>query len=302
MEVLMSSMRPIFLLGIMQRCGTNFLNRLLLLHPDLESHPISEDYLIAKSHNLFQYVEQVSRHWNPSWDPDNAFRGTLIQHLGKSILSFLQSNISENKRLITKTPSVSNLGRFFDLLPRVDLVILIRDGRDVVESGIRSFGWRFEGAIQKYARRANEIQSFIQSSLNDDSRYLLVKYEDLVLETERTMKKILAFLSLDDSCYDLKAIESMPVLGSSTFQRKGVVDWKPVEKTSGFNPIGRWFRWSLYQKKRFYWIAGESMVFFNYMGRKEFNDELNVFWRMINRCIDFIIRCRRIQIRIIKIA
>jgi len=294
----MSSTRPIFLLGIMQRCGTNFLNRLLLLHPDLQSHPVSEDYLIAKSHNLFQYVEQVSRHWNPSWDPDGAFRRSLIQHLGNSILLFLQSNIHENKRLIAKTPSVSNVSQVFNLFSHVDLVILIRDGRDVVESGIRSFGWRFEGAIQKYARRTNEIQSFIQSNLNDDFRYLLVKYEELVLETETTMRKILEFLRLDDSCYDFKAIQSIPVFGSSTYKRKGAVDWKPVEKTSGFNPIRRWSRWSLYQKKRFYWIAGESIVFFNYMSRKECIDELNFFWRIMNRCIDFIIRCRRILSRI----
>ena len=40
------SPRPIFILGIMPRSGTNFLHQLITLHPACVSSPVWEDFLI----------------------------------------------------------------------------------------------------------------------------------------------------------------------------------------------------------------------------------------------------------------
>jgi hypothetical protein len=42
--------QPIFILGIMPRCATNFLSNLLLLHPDcVPRDTVWEDFTIARS-------------------------------------------------------------------------------------------------------------------------------------------------------------------------------------------------------------------------------------------------------------
>src|SRR6185312_13479652 len=51
---------PIFILGIERRCGSNYLQKLLELHPKCASFPLYEDWFLANSWLLSQYVEQLS--------------------------------------------------------------------------------------------------------------------------------------------------------------------------------------------------------------------------------------------------
>jgi len=53
---------------------------------------------------------------------------------------------------------VQNLERFFELLPEASLPILVRDGRDLVESTTRSFGASHEAAIRIWCRAAQRTK------------------------------------------------------------------------------------------------------------------------------------------------
>ena len=61
-------LRPIFILGIMHRSGTNLLQDLLCLHPDCEPGGIiGEDGLIAKADPLIEYVNYLYKFWDSCW-------------------------------------------------------------------------------------------------------------------------------------------------------------------------------------------------------------------------------------------
>ncbi len=57
---------PIFVLGIMQPSGTNFLKDVVQLHPDcgFPGHPLLEDYLAQSADLLVKYIKSVATDWN----------------------------------------------------------------------------------------------------------------------------------------------------------------------------------------------------------------------------------------------
>ena len=104
---------PIFILGISQRSGTNYLNNLMLQHPDCAAPqaPIKEDYLLANARPLFDYVDDLCGTWR-NWGDTGDMGHELSQYLGDSLVRFLESGIDQEKRLVSKTPSIKNLRSF----------------------------------------------------------------------------------------------------------------------------------------------------------------------------------------------
>ena len=85
---------------------------------------------------------------------------------------------------MTKSPSVRHLDRFFAFFPRARLLILVRDGRSVVQSAMDTFGWDFERACRAWAEAANTIDRFQQSESARADRWRIVRYEDLIDDLE----------------------------------------------------------------------------------------------------------------------
>lgn len=272
----------IFILGISQRSGTNFLYNLVCLHPDCVGSVPWEDFLVHYSDLLGKYVDSVSSHWLPAWD----VRGdSLYQYLGSGLLSFLTAQAG-GKRLVTKTPSVHNLSYFFKLFPQAYLLILVRDGRAVVESGVKSFGWDYETAMRAWAEAARVILDFDQANKNSSLRYLIVRYEDICNNCEGELRRVLAFLDLSVKTYDFEAAVHLPIRGSSELKAQGekTTHWHPVEKTSAFTPLQRWSHWSRSLHERFNWIAGQYLVQFGYEEKRYPANRL--LWTVWNRILD----------------
>jgi protein-tyrosine sulfotransferase len=252
---------PIFIHGIMPRSGTNFLWDLLLLHPDCgpARDPVREDLFLDHSDHLTAFVEEVWTAWDSRWGdfaPDLPER--MHAALGEGLVSFLWTD--RGRRLVTKSPSVRHLGRFFAFYPRARLLILIRDGRSVVQSSMDTFGWDFDRACRAWADAADEILRFQQARTARPDRWRLVRYEDLVDDTEGQLRPILAFLGLDEAGYDFEAARSLPVRGSSVFGRQGsAVHWEPVAKDATFAPNERWRSWPGERLERFDWLAGDQL-------------------------------------------
>jgi hypothetical protein len=281
----------IFILGITIRSGTNFLSGLLRLHPDCRRpEPIWEDYLLEQSHLLIQYAQATYGRWeshSPAWGVDRSFEGLLCQHLGEALLSFLGSRAGQG-RLLTKTPYICNLNDFFKLFPDAYLLMLVRDGRDVVESAARSFEeWR-DGMTRQWAAAAERILKFDRENRARNSRYMIIRYEDLYVNLYDELPKILDFLDLDTQVYDFDAARQLPVRGSST-HRGGLdhVQWdQPIVKTSDFKPIGRWKNWDRRSHERFNWIAGRYLNEFGY--EVKYYTSHPRAWRAYNQIVDMI--------------
>jgi hypothetical protein len=168
-------------------------------------------------------------------------------------------------------PGVRNLEYFFKLFPHAHLLILVRDGRAVVESAVRmkrskSSLVHYETAMRSWARGAKTIRRFDQTYKNSDCRYLIVKYEDLWGDVEGELQRIFTFLNLDATIYDFNAARNLAVSGSSVFRGgEERVQWKrPVEKTADFKPMERWGHWNQHLHERYNWIAGELPAQFGY--------------------------------------
>ena len=284
---------PIFILGVMHRSGTNFLRNLICLHPDCTaSDIIHEDFFTVYSDMIVKYAASVSKKWNPKWlsekniDPVDS----LCKHIGYGLISFLNTTFTETeisqKRLVTKTPNIRNIKYFFKLFPNAHLLIIVRDGRGVVESGVRSFDWNYEQAMRRWARAVNEISKFEKDFQIAEVKYKVVKFEDLITNSQGQLKNIFSFLGVDTDKYDFNAVESLPVRGSSELrkQQEDDIHWKPVEKTSDFDPTMRWSNWGPQLHDRFNWIAGKQMAQFGY--EKQELQTNHLLWILKNILLD----------------
>jgi Sulfotransferase family len=109
-----------------------------------------------------------------------------------------------------KTPSyVFHMQRIEELLPEAHFIHIIRDGRDVAISLRRQ--WFSPG--KETAMQAKFWSDHVRAgrvSLNKIRRYLEVRYEDLILNTETTLSKICAFIEIDFSAAMLNYHKQAP--------------------------------------------------------------------------------------------
>lgn len=264
---------PIFVLGVLERSGTNFLSDLLCLHPDCDkAAPVHEAFFHFEADLLEKYARRTVTKWPERWGLSKSGVDDLLASLGRGLLDYLHTTAeasSSHRRIVTKTPSVKNLGLFPRLFPSVPAVVLMRDGRSVVESGVRSFGYSYEGQTRKWAWAARLIADTVATpadGLSDDSwPFLLVRYEDLVMDPEPQLRRIFAFTGLDVERYDFAAVEQLPVRGSSTLRGGNRdLDWEPVAPPEDFSPLERWRGWTPARHARFNWLGGRELVTFGY--------------------------------------
>jgi hypothetical protein len=306
--------RLVFILGIAERSGTTYLQDLLRLHPDcdVDRLELEEDHFVDFSDLLIKFVQSASRGWKAWWGEEQLQRERelVLRSLGEGLISYLKMQVvnrrylngmhpvdKELKVLVTKSPSTNNVELFFRIFPDAELIILIRDGRSVVESAVRTFFRRFDKASRQWADRADSVLRFVQNDTSRDRRYLLVKYEDLYSNSDEEIRKILSFLRLDMTRYSFEGARNLPVRGSSTLRREGAaptssaargvapgIHWQPVPKSADFNPLARWSQWTRAQHERFNWIAGDRLTALGY--EKKVYPTNRWFWTARNWFLD----------------
>ncbi len=288
----------VFILGIMPRSGTHFLANLLCQHPDCKKSVLAEDGLVASSSLLARYADFNNKQWEKDGAPAaGGAHQLLLESIGEGLLAFLK-NMRQNaiakktsptdslpRYLVTKTPQVTGLENFFKLFPQNKLLLLVRDGRAVVESGNISFNYDRERSCRQWRDAADKIIGFTNATPQTSSNYLIVKYEELYTQTEQEMRKILSFMDLDQDKYDFKKALDMPVVGSSVFKRGDkAVSWIPVAKTVDFDPLTRASGWTRKQHERFNHVAGPQLEYFGY--QPIVFEENKRWWLLYNRYVD----------------
>ena len=264
MQVPASRERPrvIFIRGVTPRSGTNYLRDLLVLHPACQKAraPIWEDFALDDAVLLEQYVKRLFAKWPKGWAVPSEVGSEVLQALGDGLITSLIGNDPEST-VVAKTPSVSGLDSFSRLFPTDRLVLLVRDGRDVVVSLERSFGWSFERAVREWTRGAETIVRYCDANRAEEgTRWQLVRYEDLLSDLASSLADLVSFAGLAEGLLDVEEARRLPVRGSSTFGlTEGRVHWRPTEQDATFNPVRRWADWDLQRHKRFNWVAGEAM-------------------------------------------
>ncbi|HEX5079032.1 MAG TPA: sulfotransferase [Geminicoccaceae bacterium] len=249
--------RPLLVIGLTARTGTNYLARLLAAHKDCtRPNALYEDYMVFGLRHLNRFIRQAGGHWQPATASEKQKQLRLL--LGGAITRFLLEDARDpRKRPVFKTPTVWGVAHAQQFLPRCDIVVLTRNGPDVVESGMRSFGWRFESASRFWGDAARYLVQTCRDRQRDGMTPLtVVRYEDLVTQPTATLRAIFAAVDLPADRFDFDRPANFPVYGSSTERgRSEGVTWESVDKPAGFEPLRRSQHWSEDAYRRFDWLT-----------------------------------------------
>lgn len=282
----------IFILGVEQRSGTHFLQDLLFLHEECGRGRIPEDFILANAGLLDRYFRSIFESWNPTWYARTraGLEAEFAAGVGAAMLAACAGD--RPLRYVTmKTPSTDQIERIFSFFPAARVLVMMRDGRDVIQSGVQSFGWNWEAGVRRWRESADRIAAFLETPRGREQA-MLIRYEDLFADTEGQIRRILDFLGLDAARYDFARAATLPVRGSSEFGRDGAVHWMPVPRTADFAPIGRHRQWTRRQRQRFAWLAGAASTHFGYApGQADAGTWLT---RALDRWLDRVwaLRCR----------
>lgn len=208
--------RPIFIVGC-QRSGTTLLRLILDSHPHISCGPETR-FLADFAHITDSSWERLSLYGFPKeyWHEKVAtFFGTFQTDYAHS---------RGKQRWADKTPSYAlSLGYITELFPTCQVVHVIRDGRDVVASHRDRWGYVAAlKAVEKWPRYIEAARAVGRGLAAD--RYHELRYEQLVNDTEGTLRTLLDFLGepWDDSvlAHDQKPHDVAPRYAEFTSSRR----------------------------------------------------------------------------------
>ena len=155
----------------------------------------------------------------------NQFKDTWKYFLRKLILNRIYAQIRDTrKKIIIKEPNGSiGADMISDCLPNSKIIILLRDGRDIVDSLVDAFsekGWlakkggmalsvdnRLEYIKQQSNRWKNLVNILLKiQKIHPKGNRILIKYEDLLGETFKVLKNIFQFLNIKFDDNEIKEI------------------------------------------------------------------------------------------------
>jgi hypothetical protein len=201
-----------FIVGV-GRSGTTLLRLMLDAHPDLAIPPetVFVPELIAAADagadpdGLLEFLRSTRR-WPDLQIPDSKmlerFRASpRLDGGGAARAMFaLYAERQGKHRWGDKTPKYSlHMRELEDALPEARFVHLLRDGRDVALSRARMVTGRGDPpppatrVARRWKRRIEEARELSRSV----SHYLEIRYEDLVTDTEPTLRRVCEFIELD---------------------------------------------------------------------------------------------------------
>ncbi len=154
--------RICFICGVRRRTGTNFLYQLLTKHPRCAHPGEIEDFFLHHSHLLESFADRAYLVWNENLEAEgNKAKAEVLRSMGRGLEGFLleqserYGSISDSSQIIvTKTPSAEAVERMPQMFPDSRVIILVRDGRAVVESAMKTWarGVDFDAEASGWAK------------------------------------------------------------------------------------------------------------------------------------------------------
>lgn len=268
-----------FIVGV-PRSGTTLLRIILDSHPMLsippESHFVNAliEIDLTDVDNVFQTIIN-----NPSWidfgiNIDNQVLFNLLKHyqpldLGKIIkITHNSYKITQNKKYWgDKTPNhLYLMEQIQESLPQAHFIHLIRDGRDVALS-LRGKWFGPQDITQQAIFWKDRIIAArnVAPNLNN---YIEIKYEDLILNTESVLRRILKFINLEFTPELLRYYERTPKRLSELQGRKFLnisgddhrEIFKYVYKPPQRSRINRWKREMTKKEQRQFLAVTEDLL------------------------------------------
>jgi len=121
----------------------------------------------------------------------------------------------------------------YPVYPRSKYIFLIRDGRDVVSSITKVRGRDLEYAVWRWNYSIKQFD-WLKSKVSRQ-QFCIVRFEDLVLEPEKTLRSLLNFLNYDFEESMLEYQKSVNYLGLDKYSYH-----KNVQRPLKAGQIGKW--------------------------------------------------------------
>lgn len=200
-----SSPPPIFIGGA-GRSGTTLLRSIVNAHPRIAVGPELKitPYIAKLREDIAGFIPHLERNYFLEERDIDSFFGNLIS----SLLSKYHQQTGK-ARIGEKTPNnTAYFRQLHQIFPESPLLHIIRDGRDVVRSLLQQ-NWlngrkkRMKicsdptAAARYWRQMVQEGRDAFNSSETLSSRYLEIRYEDLVTRPERTARKVFAHIGED---------------------------------------------------------------------------------------------------------
>jgi protein-tyrosine sulfotransferase len=256
----------IIIQGIMPRSGTVYVGELLRRHPHIVAYPyqlwefpalqLTADVLALQQKFILSYRP------NSGKLADEEF----LPLFGASLIAYLNETVPPGQRVLAKMPGVQYLSYFFSMFPWENLLILVRDGRDLVHSTLRT--WPQLNFLQVCLRWNRSAQTVLSThrclTANQRSGFWLAKYEDALQNPALFVEKLCCHFGLDEGAYPYEQIDDIRVIGSSKLESEDKVTWQHLPKPKDFKPTEYWEKWSAVKKLIFKTIAGKSLIELGY--------------------------------------
>ena len=181
-----SAPRPIFIVGC-HRSGTTLLRLMLDSHPNISCGP--------ETRLLSDFARLTDERWQHL-----SLYGFPREYWNHKVAGFVDSFHTDyaqrrgKTRWADKTPHHGLVLKFItELFPTCQIIHVIRDGRDVVASHRDRWGYISAlKAVEKWPYYIRAVRT-VGEQLSSD-RYYEVRYEELVTNTQATMRALLMFL------------------------------------------------------------------------------------------------------------
>ena len=248
--------------GLMPRSGTNFVFEMLLRMPGVERAGIGFDELpILMRPDAFDRIPAMIREYHPP-SADAFAPLSWLAFAASGLRNHLLELAAPDTVTLIKEPHPNNIGLFPAIFPHDRLIVVLRDGRYVVDSFVRSFArGRFSRSFveicEEYRAAAETVADFIE---HDPERTMVVRYEDANQQRAQTIEALLTWLGHPVDRQSLAALDDLPIYGSSvrSVAKDGAVDWTPVKADASFDPSKRALDWTARQQADFERIAGAA--------------------------------------------
>lgn len=259
-----SSVSTAFIFGVMPRSGTNYLEKLLLTHPkvNIPNNGLRELPILAAAEEIKNFESALSRFYSPNKEVFKKYEWLAYAASGfiNNIVKEVEN--SDTSILLLKDPHMRNIDLFEAIFPLEKSLLVLRDGRYVIDSTLRTwplrrFGRTFEDICLEWAAATNAALAY--SDRTDPNSTKIVRYEALAKRPVETIKEVSKWLNIETSELQKDNLINTPVLGSSIHSKneQGDVDWKPLAKSEDFN-LERELEWPKRYIKIFDNICGET--------------------------------------------
>lgn len=205
--------------GIMPRSGTVYVGELLRLHPALHAFPYEIWEFPFLKHVPQVLALQREFLWSYEQNMGKVGDRDFLPLFGASLIAYLHAGVPPDQRMLLKVPSVEHLDRFYQVFPHEGLLLLSRDGRDVVQSTLKTWPQlRFSMVCARWRHAAQMALACHARYQERAAGYWLGRFEDALRQPEAFVQEACARFDLDPAAYPFEQARQIPVHGSSTTQ------------------------------------------------------------------------------------